>query len=73
VAHQDNLRPEMYENFVNYLATVAKHFRDAEGVRFESLEAFNEPDIGWTARGRQEGNSASVPSQNALIQCWQLG
>ena len=67
VAHQDNLRPEMYENFVNYLATVAKHFQDAEGVRFESLEAFNEPDIGWTARGRQEGNSASLPSQNALI------
>ena len=63
----------MYENFVNYLATVAKHFRDAEGVRFESLKAFNEPDIGWTARGRQEGNSASLPSQNALIQCWQLG
>jgi len=67
VAHQDNLRPAMYENFVNYLAVVVKHFRDAEGVRFESVEAFNEPDIGWTARGRQEGNSASFDSQNALI------
>src|SRR5580704_8932006 len=67
VAHQDNLRPEMYESFVNYLATVAKHFQDAEGVAFESVEAFNEPDIGWTARGRQEGNSASLLSQNALI------
>jgi O-glycosyl hydrolase len=67
VAHQDNLRPGMYPNFVNYLATVVKHFRDAEGVRFESVEAFNEPDIGWTARGRQEGNSASFDSQNALI------
>jgi O-glycosyl hydrolase len=67
VARQDNLRPEMYQNFVNYLATVVKHFRDAEGIRFESVEAFNEPDIGWTARGRQEGNSASFASQNALI------
>jgi O-glycosyl hydrolase len=67
VAHQDNLRPEMYQNFVNYLATVVKHFRDAEGVAFESVEAFNEPDIGWTARGRQEGNSASFASRNALI------
>jgi O-glycosyl hydrolase len=67
VANQDNLRPDMYENFVNYLATVVKHFREVEGVRFESLEAFNEPDIAWTARGRQEGNSASFPSQNALI------
>lgn len=67
VGHQDNLRPEMYKSFVNYLATVVKHFRDAEGVRFESLEAFNEPDGGWTARGRQEGNGASYSSQNALI------
>jgi O-glycosyl hydrolase len=66
-AHQDNLRPDRYESFVNYLATVVKHFREVEGIRFESLEAFNEPDIGWTARGRQEGNSASPPSQNALL------
>ncbi len=65
--HQDNLRPDMYENFVNYLATVVKHFRDSEGIRFESLEAFNEPDIGWTTPGRQEGNSASYASQNAII------
>lgn len=26
VAHQDNLRPDMYESFVNYLAMVVKHF-----------------------------------------------
>lgn len=67
VAHQDNLRPGMYESFVNYLTTVIRNFRDAEGIRFESLEAFNEPDGGWTARGRQEGNGASYSSQNALI------
>lgn len=58
LAHQDNLRLDMYENFVNYLATVVKHFQDEEGVHFESLEPFNEPDTGWTAGGRQEGNSA---------------
>jgi O-glycosyl hydrolase len=67
VGHQDNLRPEMYEGFVNYLATVVKHFRDAEGIRFESVEPFNEPDGGWSVRGRQEGNGASYASQNALI------
>jgi len=67
VAHQDNLRSDMYESFVNYLATVVKHFRDAEGIRFESVEAFNEPDIGWTTPGRQEGNSASYSSQKAII------
>jgi O-glycosyl hydrolase len=67
VGHQDNLRPDMYESFVDYLATVVKHFAQAEGVRFESLEAFNEPDGGWATRGRQEGNGASYASQNALI------
>jgi O-glycosyl hydrolase len=67
VGHQDNLQPGMYGSFVNYLATVVKHFRDVEGVRFESLEAFNEPDGGWAIRGRQEGNGASYSSENALI------
>ena len=68
VAHQDNLRPEMYGDFINYLTTVVKHFRDVEGVRFESLEPFNEPDGGWwMAGGRQEGYTAPVSAQNALI------
>jgi O-glycosyl hydrolase len=67
VGHQDNLRPDMYGSFVNYLATVAGHFRDVEGIRFESLEPFNEPDGGWAAGGRQEDNGASYSSQNALI------
>jgi O-glycosyl hydrolase len=67
VGHQDNLRPDMYGSFVNYLATVTKHFRDVEGIRFESLEPFNEPDGGWAAGGRQEDNGASYSSQNALI------
>ena len=67
VGHQDNLRPDMYGRFVSYLVTVVKHFRDVEGVRFESVEAFNEPDGGWASRGSQEGNGAAFSSQNALI------
>lgn len=64
---EDNLQPAMFENFVVYLTTVVKHFRDAEGVRFESLEPFNEPDLGWGAGGRQEGYSASPSVRNTLI------
>jgi O-glycosyl hydrolase len=67
VARHDNLPPDMYKNFVDYLATVTKHFRDVEGITFESLEAFNEPDGRWMAGGRQEGYAASYTSQNALI------
>ena len=64
---EDNLRPDMYESFVNYLDTVVKHFRDVEGVRFESLELFNEPDLPWGAYGRQEGYSAASSVRNILI------
>nr|WP_274617683.1 glycoside hydrolase [Bradyrhizobium oropedii] len=64
---QDNLRPEMRESFVDYLATVVKHFRDAEGIRFESVEPFNEPDGNWGAGGTQEGYSAPIAAQNAVL------
>jgi O-glycosyl hydrolase len=64
---EDNLQPAMFESFVAYLTTVVKHFRDVEGVRFESLEPFNEPDLGWGAGGRQEGYSASPSIRNTLI------
>jgi O-glycosyl hydrolase len=64
----ENLRPEFYQAFVDYLATVTRHFRDAEGINFESLEAFNEPDGGWwTANGSQEGNFVGIAAQNQLI------
>jgi hypothetical protein len=43
---EDNLLPAMQESFVAYLSTVLKHFRDVEGVRFESREPFNEPGSG---------------------------
>jgi O-glycosyl hydrolase len=64
---EDNLLPEMRESFVSYLATVVKHFPDVEGIRFESLEPFNEPDISWGAGGRQEGYAASLTTRNAVI------
>lgn len=64
---EDNLRPVMRESFVSYLANVVKHFRDAEAIRFESLEPFNEPDNGWGAGGRQEGYSASLATRNAVV------
>lgn len=65
---QDNLRPDMQESFVNYLATVVKHFRDADGIRFESVEPFNEPDGNWwRAGGKQEGYTVSLATQNAVL------
>ena len=66
-AQQDNLRPEMRSDFVNYLVTVVKHFRDVEGIDFESLEPFNEPDGSWRTGGSQEGYSAPVDTQNVML------
>ena len=66
-AHPDNLRPEMRESFADYLVTVVRHFRQEEGITFESLEAFNEPDLGWGAGGRQEGYSAPEATRDVLI------
>jgi galactan endo-1,6-beta-galactosidase len=58
----------MRESFVNYLATVVKHFRDAEGIRFESVEPFNEPDGNWWgAGGKQEGYTVPVATQSAIL------
>jgi O-glycosyl hydrolase len=65
--HEDNLQPAMFESFVQYFTTVVKYFRDVEGVRFESLEPFNEPDLGWGAGGSQEGYSASPSTRNTSI------
>ena len=65
---QDNLRPEMRDSFVDYLATVVRHFRDAEGIVFESIEPFNEPDGGWwRAGGREEGNKVPVADQDVIL------
>ena len=63
----DNLNPAHYADFVNYLVTVALHFAASEGILFESLEGFNEPDGHWKALGSQEGNDAAQATQQTLI------
>jgi hypothetical protein len=72
--NQDNLRPEMRTRFVDYLATVVKHFHEAEGIDFESLEPLNEPDgTWWRAYGGQEGYTVPLATQSILIRCWRPG
>jgi O-glycosyl hydrolase len=41
-------------DFAAYLATILGHFRDAEGIEFEGISPFNEPNWDWTNAG-QEG------------------
>ncbi|HEX3020216.1 MAG TPA: glycoside hydrolase [Chitinispirillaceae bacterium] len=63
----NNLKSEYYTQFADYLTTVVKHFKDEWGVFFRTLEPMNEPDIGWTVNGGQEGCSFSHDNQARLI------
>jgi len=56
--HKDNnLKPEYVGPFAEFLADVAKHFRDGLHIRLNSIEPFNEPSSGfWGAySNKQEG------------------
>jgi len=67
-ATDDNLPPDRYEAFANYLATIAAQAPHRWGVRFTSVEPFNEPVTDyWSASGRQEGCHFSVAAQTAFL------
>jgi O-glycosyl hydrolase len=64
----DNLDPLHDADFVGYLLATVSHFKAQEGVTFESLEPFNEPDGNWwKSGGSQEGYGAAHATQNRLI------
>ncbi len=67
-ATDDNLRPDMHGAFAKYLATIAAQAPRRWGVRFTSVEPFNEPDTDyWSATGRQEGCHFSPATQAAFL------
>jgi O-glycosyl hydrolase len=52
----DNLKPDYFDDFADYLTEVVKHFRESWGIVFRTIEPFNEPSAGWWAEGKnQEG------------------
>lgn len=63
-----NLKPEMYDDFVDYLTTVLKHFKDNWGVTFDTLAVMNEPSSNWwKSSNNQEGCHFERSEQNQLI------
>ena len=65
---KDNLKPEYYEEFANYLVDVCKHYKDEYGIEFKTLEPFNEAVTGfWYANGVQEGCHFDYESQVKFI------
>jgi O-glycosyl hydrolase len=64
----ENLDASFDDAYVNYLVTSVQHLQQSEGVTFESLEPFNEPDgPWWKANGTQEGFFAAPATQNRVI------
>lgn len=64
----DNLSPAYYDAFADYLTEVVKHYRDAWGITFRTLEPFNEPTGNWwTAYGSQEGCHFDRSTQALVI------
>lgn len=67
-ASDDNLNPDYYEDFARYLVDVCKHFKEAYGIEFATLDPFNEPVTDyWKANGSQEGCHVSVEAQIAFL------
>lgn len=63
-----NLRPDMFDDFADYLTEVTRYYHDSLGITFDYLEPFNEPDGGWwKAYGGQEGCFFSEADQIIMI------
>jgi len=64
----NNLKASSYDAFADYLVQVVKHYRDAFGVTFRTLEPLNEPNASWwKANGGQEGCHFSPANQQTII------
>jgi O-glycosyl hydrolase len=52
-----NIKPEMMDGFADFLASVAGYF-DGQGLTFDYISPFNEPQWDWKAPASQEGTPA---------------
>ena len=67
-ATADNLRPDCYVAFAQYLVDVCKHYKETYGIEFVSLEPFNEPVTDyWYANGSQEGCHFGAEAQTDFV------
>lgn len=66
--NMDNIDPEKYGEFCDFLTEVLKYFKDTYGIEFDSVDPFNEPDTNyWSYGGRQEGCHVSPGEPQSQI------
>ncbi|MFI0780300.1 glycoside hydrolase [Streptomyces sp. NPDC021212] len=64
----NNLQSWNYRQFAVYLATTARYAQDHWGVRFATVEPFNEPSSAWwKADGKQEGCHIDAAVQRTVL------
>lgn len=67
-ASADNLRPECYQEFADYLVEVCKLIKEHYGIEFLTLEPFNESlSDYWYQNGSQEGCHFDAASQAEFL------
>jgi O-glycosyl hydrolase len=65
---KDNLKPEFYEPFCDYLLDVCQYYKEHFGIEFRTLEPFNEPTTNyWYNLGSQEGCHFEPETQIKII------
>lgn len=65
---QDNLKPEFYAAFCDYLIDVCKHYKEQYSLEFKTLEPFNESTSNyWYNLGSQEGCHFTPETQMKII------
>jgi len=65
----DCLMPENYDRFAFYLASVARYSSEHWGIKFDSVEPFNEPSADWWKYpNRQEGCHFDIATQQKTVQ-----
>jgi galactan endo-1,6-beta-galactosidase len=64
----ENIQSWNLEQHAIYMATVAKEFQSRFGIRFETVDPFNEPTASWwKADGTQEGCHFNVATQATVV------
>ncbi|MEO6097249.1 MAG: glycoside hydrolase [Fibrobacteria bacterium] len=64
----NNLKEDYYDEFAEYLVTVAKHLQETDSVVFRTLTPFNEPNSDWWKENNvQEGCMFARATQPRMI------
>ena len=67
--HKDNLAPENYDAYVDYLTEVVGYYRHEMNLTFRTIEPFNEPTSwNWHAGNDQDGCHYDGSTQDIILQ-----